>query len=57
MKTGIGLLRDVIAAGLALAILFGASFTQDQIAGLLLFFTTAAAFGTWAYTAYAARRP
>lgn len=55
MKTGIGLLRDVVAAALGLAILFGVSFTDEQIAGVLLFVTTAGAFGTWAYGAYKAR--
>jgi hypothetical protein len=56
MQTGIGLLRDVFAAALALAILFGVGFSDDQVAGLLLLFTTAGAFGTWAYGAYR-RRP
>lgn len=51
MKTGIGLLRDAIAAALALAILFGAHVSNDQVAGILLLVTTVAAFGTWAYGA------
>lgn len=56
MQTGLGLLRDVIAAALALAILFGLSISDDQVAGILLLITTAGAFGTWAYRAYSAQR-
>lgn len=49
METGLGLLRDVIAAALALGILFGLSFSDEQVAGILLLATTLGAFGTWAY--------
>lgn len=48
--TLIGLLRDVIAAVLGLAILFGAGFSDEQIAGVLLVVTTVAAFGTFVWT-------
>lgn len=56
IQTGIGLLRDVIAAAIALLILFGVSITDKQVAGILLLFTTVGAFGTWAYGAYKARK-
>lgn len=49
MITGIGLLRDVVAAVLGVAILFGANFSNDQIAGVLLVVTTLGALGTWAW--------
>lgn len=56
ISMGIGLLRDVFAAALALAILFGASFSDEQVAGILLLVTTVGAFGTWAYTLWRARK-
>lgn len=49
LKVGLGLLRDVVAASLALAILFGLKLSDDQIAGILLLVTTLGAFGTWVY--------
>lgn len=51
METGLGLLRDVIAAILALGILFGLSFSDEQVAGILLLVSTLGAFGTWAWKA------
>lgn len=56
MQTGLGLLRDLVAATLALAILFGAELSDDQVAGVLLLVTTAGAFGTWAYSARKVRK-
>lgn len=50
-----GYLRDFIAAALGLAILFGVSISDDQVAGILLFSTTALAFGTYAYAAWKRR--
>jgi uncharacterized membrane protein YoaK (UPF0700 family) len=49
METFVGLLRDFVAAALGLAILFGANFSDDQVAGILLFVTTVVALGTWLY--------
>ena len=49
METGLGLLRDVVAAALALAILFNLDISDEQVAGILLLVTTVGAFGTWAY--------
>ena len=49
MSHGLGLLRDAVAAGLGLLILFGVDFSDEQVAGLLLFFTTAAAFGSYLF--------
>ena len=49
MSDLLGYLRDFIAAGLGLAILFGADFTDDQIAGILLLVTTAGALISYAY--------
>lgn len=49
LKVGLGLLRDVVAAALALAILFGLDLSDDQIAGILLLVTTVGAFGTWVF--------
>lgn len=57
MEIGIGLLRDFVAAGLGLAILFGANFSDDQIAGILLLLTTLAAVVTWGVKVYKARGP
>ena len=47
--TLLGYLRDLVAAVLGLAILFGADFSDEQIAGILLVLTTAVAFGTYVY--------
>lgn len=52
--TGIGLLRDAIAATLGVLILFGVEISDAQIAGILLVVTTFAALGTWLY---ALRKP
>lgn len=54
IATGIGLLRDAIAATLGLLILFGVELSDAQIAGILLVVTTFAALGTWLY---ALRKP
>ena len=51
MQTGLGLLRDLVAAIIGLLILFGVNLTDAQVGGLLLVLTTAGAFGTWAYKA------
>ena len=49
----IGYIRDLAAAGIGLGILFGVfDFNDDQIAGLLLFITTAAAFGGYLWQRY-----
>lgn len=55
MNTGttlIGLIRDVIAAALALAILFNLDISDEQIAGILLLVTTVGALATWAYNVW-----
>lgn len=49
METALGLIRDFLAAAIGLAILFGASFSDDQIAGILLVVTTGVALATYAY--------
>lgn len=52
MNTGatlIGLIRDVFAAALALAILFNLDISDEQIAGILLLVTTVGALAAWAY--------
>ena len=51
METGLGLLRDIVAAALALLIAFGVHLADNQVAGILLLVTTLGAFGTWAYNA------
>lgn len=56
METLIGLMRDFIAAGLELAILFGAGFSDEQTAGILLVASTGLALGTWGYKAWRASR-
>lgn len=56
IATGIGLLRDLLAVILSVAILFGADFTNDQVAGILLLVTTLGAFGSWAYTIWKSRQ-
>lgn len=45
----IGLVRDVVVAAIGLAILFGANFTDEQVAGILLLITTVGALGSWLY--------
>lgn len=47
MTTALGLLRDVIAAGLGLAILFNVAISDDQIAGILLLVTTVGALAAY----------
>lgn len=54
LATGIGLLRDLVAATLGLLILFGVDLTDAQISGVLLVVTTFAALATWLY---AIRKP
>lgn len=55
METAVGLARDLIVAIIGLLILFDlASWTDEQVAGILLVFSTAAAFGTWAYKSWKA---
>lgn len=56
LEKGLGLLRDVVAAIIALAILFGAHMSDEQVAGILLLLTTVGAFGTWAFNAYRASK-
>lgn len=56
-QTGLGLLRDMVAAALALAILFGVDLTDDQVAGILALIVTAGAFGSWAYSTLKNRPP
>lgn len=56
MTTALGLIRDFVAAVLGLLILFGVNFSDEQIAGVLLVVTTAAALGSWAWVAYRDRR-
>lgn len=46
---GLGLLRDVIAAGLALAIFFNLNISDEQVAGVLLFVTTVGALVSWLF--------
>jgi hypothetical protein len=60
MDTGatlIGLVRDVIAAALGLAILFNLNISDEQIAGVLLLVTTIGALATWAYNVWRAQPP
>jgi hypothetical protein len=47
--TLLGLLRDVVAAALALAILFNLNISDEQVAGVLLLVTTVGALGAWIY--------
>lgn len=44
---GLGLLRDVVAAALGLAILFNLNISDEQIAGVLMLITTVGAFASW----------
>jgi len=46
-STSLGLVRDFIAAALGLAILFGADFSDEQVAGILLFVSTGLALGSY----------
>jgi hypothetical protein len=57
METALGLIRDAVAAALALAILFNVPISDDQVAGILLFVTTVLALGVYAYNRYRASRP
>ena len=52
MEDFLGFVRDFIAAGLGLAILFGASFSDEQVAGILLFVSTAIALGAYLWGRY-----
>lgn len=47
VTTILGLARDFIAAGLGLAILFGVTISDDQIAGILLVVTTGVALASY----------
>lgn len=47
--TLIGLLRDFVAAALAVALLFGITITQEQIGGILLLVVTGGALATYVY--------
>jgi hypothetical protein len=47
MSTGVGLLRDLVAAVIGLLIAFGVEVSDEQAAGILLVLVTAAALGTW----------
>lgn len=49
METALGLIRDFVAAVLGLAILFGATLSDDQLAGILLVVTTGGALGAYVY--------
>lgn len=49
LTLGLGLFRDIFAAGLALAILFNVDITEDQVAGVLLLITTIGAFASWIF--------
>lgn len=53
----IGLIRDVVAAVIGLAILFGVSWSDEQVAGILLVVTTVGALASWAYATYSKRPP
>ncbi len=46
-----GYLRDLVAAVLGCALLFGLKLDNQQIGGILLVVTTAVAFGTYLYKA------
>lgn len=48
----LGYARDLIAAVIGLAILFGAGFTDAQVTGLLLVVSTAGALATYVYSRY-----
>ena len=50
----IGYIRDLAAAVVGLAILFGADLSNDQVAGILLVITTGAALGTYFWQRYKA---
>jgi hypothetical protein len=54
VETLLGLIRDFVAAGLGVAILFGVNFSDDQIAGILLLVTTALALISWLYNQHRA---
>lgn len=51
LDVALGLFRDFVVAVIGLGILFGVNVSQEQIAGILLVVTTAAALGTWAWKA------
>lgn len=60
MDTGatiLGLIRDVVAAALGLAILFNLNISDEQIAGVLVLVTTVGALASWAYNARKASPP
>lgn len=46
----IGLIRDCVAAVIGLAILFGVSWSDEQVAGILLVVTTVGALASWLYS-------
>ena len=48
----IGYIRDLAAAVIGLAILFGANFSNDQVAGILLVVTTAGALVSYILARY-----
>lgn len=53
----LGLIRDLVAAGLALAILFNLNISDEQVAGILMLVTTGGALASWAYNEYAKKPP
>ena len=52
--TLIGLIRDLVAAALGLAILFNLDISDEQIAGVLVLVTTVGALASWGYNAWKA---
>lgn len=54
MSDVIGLVRDVVAATLGVAILFGVNWSDEQVAGILLVVTTAGALASHLYSRFAA---
>jgi hypothetical protein len=48
----LGYVRDFAAAAVGLAILFGANFSDEQIAGILLLVTTGTALGSYLWGQY-----
>lgn len=47
VSSGLGYLRDFVAAIIGLLILFGVEISDQQMAGLLLVVATGGAFGTY----------
>lgn len=54
--SGIGLFRDAAAAGLAVAVLYGVTLSQEQVGAVLVLVTTIAAAAQWGITAAQAKK-